>query len=66
MCYASVAIVTNYAAGISPNKLTHTEVVELMKKKSNEIKLLLMNTIKYIPKDRKCPCKDALKGATGE
>ncbi|WP_054839868.1 S-methyl-5'-thioadenosine phosphorylase [Thermococcus sp. JCM 11816] len=68
MCYASVAIVTNYAAGISPpNKLTHTEVVELMAQKSNEIKLLLMKAIEYIPKERRCPpCKDALKGATGE
>ncbi|MDI3474943.1 MAG: 5-methylthioadenosine phosphorylase [Thermococcaceae archaeon] len=66
MCYASVAIVTNYAAGISPSKLTHTEVVDLMAKKSTEIKYLLMKSIAYIPKERRCPCKDALKGATGE
>lgn len=66
MCYASVAIVTNFAAGISPTKLTHSEVVELMEKKGNEIKLLLMAAIKYIPRERRCPCKDALKGATGE
>ncbi|ASJ00174.1 S-methyl-5'-thioadenosine phosphorylase [Thermococcus gorgonarius] len=66
MCYASVAVVTNYAAGISREKLTHTEVVELMEKKGNELKLLLMSAIRYIPKERRCPCKDALKGATGE
>lgn len=66
MCYASVAIVTNFAAGISREKLTHTEVVELMAKKSEEIKYLLMNSIKHIPKERRCSCKDALKGATGE
>ncbi len=66
MCYASVAIVTNFAAGISREKLTHSEVVELMARKSDEIKYLLMKSIKYIPKERHCPCKDALKGATGE
>lgn len=66
MCYASVAIVTNYAAGISREKLTHTEVVELMAQKSEEIKLLLMKAVEHIPKERRCPCKDALKGATGE
>ncbi|MCD6558915.1 MAG: S-methyl-5'-thioadenosine phosphorylase [Palaeococcus sp.] len=65
MCYSSVAIVTNFAAGISPQKLTHTEVVELMAKKSEEIKLLLMKAVEYIPKERRCSCKDALKGATG-
>ncbi|WP_297500461.1 S-methyl-5'-thioadenosine phosphorylase [Thermococcus sp.] len=66
MCYASVAIVTNYAAGISREKLTHREVVELMAQKGEEIKLLLMKAIKYIPRERRCPCKDALKGATGD
>lgn len=65
MCYASVAIVTNYAAGISKTKLTHAEVVELMQQKSEEIKLLLMKAVEYIPKIRRCACKDALKGATG-
>ncbi|ASJ09948.1 5'-methylthioadenosine phosphorylase [Thermococcus sp. P6] len=66
MCYASVAIVTNFAAGMSGEKLTHREVVELMEKKSEEIKYLLMGAIKHIPKERHCACKDALKGATGE
>ncbi|WP_456422193.1 S-methyl-5'-thioadenosine phosphorylase [Thermococcus sp.] len=66
MCYASVAIVTNYAAGISREKLTHTEVVELMAKKGEEIKLLLMKAVEHIPKERRCPCKDALRGATGD
>ena len=66
MCYASVAIVTNFAAGISREKLTHTEVVELMAQKSEEIKYLLMKSIRYIPKERRCGCKDALKGATGD
>ncbi|CAB49985.1 S-methyl-5'-thioadenosine phosphorylase [Pyrococcus abyssi] len=65
ICYATVAIVTNYAAGISGKKLTHSEVVELMNKKSKEIVALITKAIPLIPKERNCPCKDALKGATG-
>ncbi len=65
MCYATVAIVTNFAAGISREKLTHSEVVELMAQKGEEVKLLLMKAIEHIPKERRCSCKDALKGATG-
>jgi len=30
MCYAAVAIVTNWAAGISPSRLSHDEVVSIM------------------------------------
>ena len=30
MCYASVAVVTNWAAGISLSRLSHAEVVEIM------------------------------------
>ncbi|HIP89383.1 MAG TPA: S-methyl-5'-thioadenosine phosphorylase, partial [Thermococcus paralvinellae] len=47
-------------------KLTHAEVVELMARKSEEIRYLLMKAIEYIPKERHCTCKDALKGATGD
>jgi len=36
-----------------------------MQQKSEELKLLLMKAIEYIPKIRRCACKDALKGATG-
>ncbi|AAL80977.1 S-methyl-5'-thioadenosine phosphorylase [Pyrococcus furiosus DSM 3638] len=65
MCYATVAIVTNYAAGMSGKKLTHSEVVELMQKKSEDIVKLILAAIPLIPKERRCGCKDALKGATG-
>lgn len=33
MCYASVAIVTNWAAGISPSRLSHEEVVAMMRER---------------------------------
>ncbi|NPA48304.1 MAG: S-methyl-5'-thioadenosine phosphorylase [Thermococci archaeon] len=66
MCYASVAVVTNYAAGISGRKLTHTEVIELMKEKGRELRALLMRSVTNIPKIRRCECGKALEGATAE
>lgn len=65
MCYSAFSIVTNFAAGISPLRLTHNEVVELMRDKLEDIKKLYVETIKRIPKERKCQCKDLLKGAKG-
>ena len=66
MCYASVAVVTNYAAGISSRKLTHTEVIELMREKGRELRALLMRSVTNIPKIRRCECGKALEGATAE
>jgi 5'-methylthioadenosine phosphorylase len=59
MCYASVAMVTNFAAGISPNNLTHGEVVECMTENSENIKKLIMQTIEIMTDDRDCLCKHA-------
>ena len=65
MCYGAFSVITNFAAGISPEKLTHEEVVELMREKLEDIKRLYIETIKRIPEERNCPCKDLLKGAKG-
>ncbi|RLG58098.1 MAG: S-methyl-5'-thioadenosine phosphorylase [Candidatus Hydrothermarchaeota archaeon] len=63
ICYASICLVTNPAAGISKGKLTATEVIELVKKKEKELREILLKAIEFVPKKRNCPCKDALKGA---
>lgn len=42
MNYATVAIGTNYAAGISKNKLSIDEIFKMMKKKNGELKRLFM------------------------
>jgi 5'-methylthioadenosine phosphorylase len=60
MCYAAIAIATNYAAGISLTNLTHMEVVEMMNQNSENIKKLLMQTIVWIDLDRACECHSAL------
>ncbi len=63
LCFSGIAVVTNYAAGISGKKLTTTEVVETMTETIEKIKLLLKETIGLLPVNRNCNCKDALKDA---
>ena len=48
MAYATISMVTNYAAGISPNALTHGEVVDMMKELSEKFKALILATIEQI------------------
>lgn len=60
MCYAAVAVATNYAAGISPARLTHREVMAMMNQGSENIRKLLMQTIDRIDPDCVCACHDAL------
>lgn len=66
MCYATVSVVTNLAAGISGEKLTHEEVKEMMDKNMERVKDLLISSIFEIPETRSCTCGDALKGAKVE
>jgi 5'-methylthioadenosine phosphorylase len=63
ICYAGVAVVTNYAAGISPKRLTATEVVDVMKISMKEVKGLIAETLKSLSSQRACECKDALRDA---
>lgn len=63
ICYASIAIVTNYAAGITGKKLTTNEVIENMNKANSVLKNLLKKTLSFLPQIRKCSCKEALKNS---
>lgn len=63
ICYASVCMVSNYAASISPTKLTIDEVFEIVESKKDELVKLIYDTVAKIPEDRQCPCKYALMGA---
>ncbi|MFQ6137042.1 MAG: S-methyl-5'-thioadenosine phosphorylase [Candidatus Hydrothermarchaeales archaeon] len=63
MCYASICTVTNYAAGISKEKLTVSEVKEVIKKNREDMKKILVEVIGEMPEERSCGCKDALKDA---
>lgn len=56
MCYATIAMVTNYAAGVSPTHLTHEEVLEVMAENSATIKSLLLAAIPLIAGNGDCQC----------
>lgn len=56
MCYATIAMVTNFAAGISPTKLSHQEVVDIMDENVNNLKKLVMGAIDQLDLAEDCQC----------
>lgn len=62
MCYATICIVTNYAADMA-ERLTVDEVFEIMGRKKTELRELIVNAILNIPEERNCICARALEGA---
>ncbi len=63
ICYASVAVCTNYAAGLDERRRTVDEVFETVEEVKPKVVELIERTIDLIPKDRNCPCSKALEGA---
>lgn len=60
ICYANISIVTNYAAGISTEILTHSEVLEMMASRIQQLREVIMTSIKYIAEEPKCDCRRIL------
>ena len=56
LCYATVTLVTNYAAGISSTVLSHEEVLEMMAENIEKIRDLIMNTVGGISQETRCSC----------
>lgn len=63
LCYASLAIVTNQACGMTTQKLTADEVTEVVGKAQDSIFEILSGAIENIPETRNCMCKFAKEGA---
>ena len=63
LCIANIAVLTNYAAGISERPLTVAEVIEVMRHANVPIGLLLSNSLQIIPNERTCECRRALRNA---
>lgn len=59
MCYANVSIVTNFAAGILPQPLTHHEVLEVMERELPRLTQLLLDAARQVDKGD-CACRHAL------
>ncbi|MCR6544208.1 S-methyl-5'-thioadenosine phosphorylase [Dehalobacterium formicoaceticum] len=56
LCYATIGMVTNFAAGISPTELSHQEVLDVMSENSANLSKLLMKTVENMPEERTCKC----------
>ncbi|NPV71387.1 MAG: S-methyl-5'-thioadenosine phosphorylase [Firmicutes bacterium] len=60
MCYGLVAIVTNFAAGISSQPLTHEEVLEAMKEAAGRVAPVIEGAVARLaaraPEKRECGC----------
>lgn len=59
MCYASIGLVTNEAAGIAKHLLSHAEVMESMKKLGEKVAQLIQVTIQLWTPDQNCLCASA-------
>jgi len=61
MCYASIAMVTNEAAGIATHPLTHAEVIESMKELGGKVAQLIRATCELWTPVQNCLCASANK-----
>ena len=61
LCYASVCVVTNYAAGIGPSALTHAEVDGLMQERSTDLRRLLLAAIERETDEPGCECRQPIR-----
>ena len=59
MCYASIGMVTNEAAGIAAHPLTHAEVMESMKKIGVKVAQLIQATFELWTTGQNCLCASA-------
>jgi 5'-methylthioadenosine phosphorylase len=63
MHFASLSVVTNLAAGIKGEKLTSEEVIEMMEKKNEDIKKVILYVVENLPEYFQCECPLSLEGA---
>jgi len=61
-CYAAIAIVTNWAAGMQ-EKVSHQEVIELFNKRIEDVRQVIKEAIKNIPEERGCQCEKIVRDA---
>jgi 5'-methylthioadenosine phosphorylase len=69
MCYANIALITDYDAGLEGNKnikpVTSTEVLRVFKENNEKVKKVIVEAVKNIDKIRSnsCSCNEAMKDA---
>src|SRR4030067_3467482 len=62
ICYASVAMVTDYDVW-KDHPVCVDDIIKTMKANIENVKRIIVETIKKIPKERSCECNSALKNA---
>jgi len=58
ICYGCLAIVANYASGLCDKPLRHEEVTQLTRARENDIRAIICETIRRLPRTNQCTCKD--------
>lgn len=56
LCYAAIAIVTNYAAGITKQPIAHGDVTKKMAETITLVRSLLLTAAQFVPAGRHCHC----------
>jgi 5'-methylthioadenosine phosphorylase len=63
VCYATVALVTDYDVGVDDiQPVTHEEVLKVFGENIDRLRDLLGRAIPAVPEERSCPCATALAG----
>ncbi|MEN6520964.1 MAG: MTAP family purine nucleoside phosphorylase [Armatimonadota bacterium] len=57
ICYGAIAIITNYAAGISPMPLSHSEVMAMMASMGDHLSRALLESARSLPVNKGCRCE---------
>jgi 5'-methylthioadenosine phosphorylase len=57
LCYSTVALSTNFAAGISETVLTHREVLDMMAENGDKVRRLLKEAVVALSGPRNCACQ---------
>lgn len=65
MCYATISMVTNYAAGISKVSLTHKEVVDCMNDNIESFRKIITILCNSYDAEKDCSCRHAAKDFGG-
>jgi 5'-methylthioadenosine phosphorylase len=64
LCYASLCIVTNPAAGMAgASDLAISEIIDLMKKSQEIVGEIIYLAAQQISEEKSCGCRDALDNA---
>ncbi|MEU3659963.1 S-methyl-5'-thioadenosine phosphorylase [Streptomyces sp. NPDC032940] len=63
LCYTSIALVTDYDAGLDAGEgVQQDEVFAMFARNSDRMREIVLETIRRLPEERSCPCPQALAG----